>query len=209
MKSRIVHTIARSAHTDPLLPAIEKQAEVDHAPSRGPDTAPVTVVVFSDFQCPYCATFAEMAERYRKDNPDRIRLVFRNLPLPVHDWAELAARAGACIAQQSPSAFWKFHDLLFSKQKSITRETLPSTISDFLASATELRSDEYSKCMDSSRAQTRLDQDLAEARSLDIQATPTIFVNGRKYPGFRDDPALAAAINLESPRVHHFPLQNH
>lgn len=178
---------------------LKEQAEKDRAPTRGSDAALVNVVVFSDFQCSYCAAFSEIAERYRRQNPERIRLVFRNLSLLVHDWATPAARAGVCISKQSPSAFWKFHDLLFSKQKSITAESLPATLSGFIASTPELQSDDYSECMASTFPQNRLDQDLAEARSFGIEATPTVFINGRRYIGFRDDAAFALAINLATP----------
>jgi protein-disulfide isomerase len=255
--TRIIRSVARSAHTEPLLPTIDeetlvpgtcywqlslsiantnrrltvylspdrrfvfstlldvsadpwavdaqlsdrlkREAAKDQSPSRGAETAPVTVVVFSDFQCPYCATFSDMVERYGKDNPNRIRAVFRNLPLPVHDWAMPAARAGACVSGQSSSAFWKFHDLLFSKQKSITVENLPAIIIGFIEGTPELQSDAYSKCIGSALPQIRLDQDLVEARSLSLDATPTIFINGRKYAGFRDDAAFALAINLATP----------
>jgi len=253
-RAKIIRNIARSAHTEPLLPVIEEetlvpgtcyrrlslsvasstvrltlylspdrrfvfsnltdvsvdpwieesqrskqlaqQAEKDQAPTRGPGTAPVMMVVFSDLQCPYCAAFSETVERYRKANPDRIRVVFRNLPLSVHEWAAPAARAGICIFQQSPASFWKFHDSVLSKQRAITANNLPATIADFLASAPELNKEAYSKCMASNLPQQNLDQDLAEAMSLKIDATPTIFINGRKYTGFRDDAAFALAINL-------------
>ena len=175
------------------------QAEEDHAPVRGPNVAPVTIVVFSDLQCPYCSAFSEMVERYRKANPDRVRLVFRNLPLSVHDWAMPAARTGVCIYQQSVSAFWRFHDILLSRQKTITGANLATTITEFLANTPELRGEDYSRCMDSTLPQNRLDQDLAEAMSFRLDATPTIFINGRKYTGFRDDAAFALAINLATP----------
>jgi hypothetical protein len=258
-KSRIIRAVARSAHTEPLLPTIDDQrlvpgtcyrqlslsvassnrrltlflspdgkfvfsslldvsvdpwtadarrseelthlAASDGVPVRGPEKAPVEVVVFSDFQCPYCATFNEITERYRKANPDRIRVVHRNLPSPVHAWSGPAARAGVCIQQQNPPAFWKFHDLMFSRQKEITTESLPSLISNFLASTSEARRESYDRCMESSVPQQRLDQDLAEARSLNLDTTPAIFINGRRYTSFRDDAAFALAINLATPSV--------
>ena len=260
-RTRIVHVVARSAHTEPLLPAIEEEklvpgtcywqislsvassnrrltlflapdrrfvlsnltdvsvdpwveegkraeqlaqhAEHDHAPTRGPGAAPVTVVVFSDLQCPYCRGFSDMVERYRKENPNRVRLVFRNLPLSTHDWGTPAARAGVCISQQSSSAFWKFHDLMLNKQTSITRENLPGNISEFLKDTPEIRGDEYLKCMNSTVPESRLGQDLSEAVSLRLDATPTIFINGRKYTGFRDDAAFALAVNLANPAEFH------
>lgn len=178
---------------------LKREIEKDQPPIRGPDGAPVTIVVFSDFQCPYCTAFHEVVERYRKTNPDRVRLVFRNLPLPVHDWAVQAARAGVCMSQQSLSAFWKYHDLILSKQKSLTAENLPTTITELLANTPEVRGEGYSKCVNSGFPERRLGEDLAEARSLNVDATPTIFINGRKYTSFRDDAAFSFAINLATP----------
>jgi len=253
LRSHIVRVVARSAHTEPVLPTIEEEklvpgtcywqlslsaanssrkltlfltpdrrflssklidlyvdqetvdaqlasklyedAEGDHVPILG-SGAPVTVVVFADFQCPYCASFEESVGRYRRANPGRIRLVFRNLPLSVHAWATPAARAGVCIYNQDPSAFWRFHDFIFSEQRNITAETLSLTVSEFVARTPGIRTEDYSKCLSSALPQQRLDRDLANARSLAIQSTPTIFINGRKYAGFVNDAAFALAVDL-------------
>jgi protein-disulfide isomerase len=254
IRTRILRIVARSAHTEPIMPTIEEEklvldtcywqltlavknsnrrltlylapdrhfvfsnltdisvdplledakiaaqlsahAKRDHAPETGPTSAQVEVVVFSDFQCPYCATFSQMIERWQKENAGRIRIVFRNLPLPVHEWAEPAARAGFCISRQSVPAFWKFHDLLFSKQNEINAERLPSVINQFLSGTTDLQSETFKECIASEFPQKHLAIDLEEARSFDVQAIPTVFINGRKYAGFRDDAGLAFAINL-------------
>jgi protein-disulfide isomerase len=113
----------------------------------------------------------------------------------MHDWAELAARAGICISQQSPAAFWKFHDFLFPKQTTLTDGTVASVVSDFVTEE-RLSNDDYSRCIIDSKSKQRLDLDLSEARSYGVSATPTVFVNGKKYLGFRDEAAFATAVNL-------------
>ena len=137
-----------------------------------------------------------MVQDYRKTNPDRIQFIFRNSPLSTHSWAVPAAQAGICIAQESPAAFWKFHDLVFSQQKNLTSESLLSTVHDFIAMTPEVGGAEYSKCMKSPYPQARLDQDVAEARKYDVHGTPTVFINGRRHAGFRDEEDFARAVNL-------------
>jgi protein-disulfide isomerase len=173
-----------------------QRADAQHAPARGPESAPATVVEFSDFQCSFCAAFAQTFQRYAKENPDKVRLIFRNFPLPEHGWAMGAARAGICIAQQSSAAFWQFHDFVFARQQGLTEESLTSAIEGFVASVPDLNRDLYARCMATSYPQARLEQDLAEARSLDIHATPTLFINGRRYGGLRDDSAFKSAVDL-------------
>ena len=82
--------------------------------SKGPETAPVTIVAFSDFQCPYCRYFADMLREVLPDEKDRIRIVFHHLPLSIHAWARSAAEAAACAQLQSSAAFWSIHDYLFA-----------------------------------------------------------------------------------------------
>lgn len=171
-----------------------EEARIDEAPARGPQSAPVTVVEFSDFQCPYCARFAAMVDRYQKENPQKIRLVFRNYPLPIHNWAMPAAHAGSCVLQQSAAGFWQLHDFLFSQQRSITEENLRSMIDSFIGKRGDLNGAEYRKCADSLPAEKLLARDLTEAQSYDIRSTPTVFINGRRYGMFRDDAGFAAAI---------------
>lgn len=163
---------------------LRAEAEVDHPPSRGPEGAPVTVVLFSDFQCPYCASFSQMVEQYQKDNPDKIRLVFRNNPLPMHKWAKDAARAGICVARQNPDAFWQFQEFLFLKQKETTTDNLQERINEFLQTALGVSTAKYLECMSGPYPETRLNRDVDEATAYHIHSTPTLFINGRRHGGF-------------------------
>jgi protein-disulfide isomerase len=157
---------------------LHAEAEVDHPPSRGPEGAPVTVVLFSDFQCPYCASFSQMVEQYQKDNPGKIRLIFRNNPLPMHKWAKDAARAGICVARQAPDAFWQFQEFLFLKQKETTADNLQERVKEFLQTV------KYLECMSGPYPETRLNRDVDEATTYHIHSTPTLFINGRRHGGF-------------------------
>ena len=153
-------------------------------PRRGPESAPVTVVVFSDFQCPFCAKLTVMLEKYRKQHPDQVREVFADALVAAHDWAKAAARSGLCIARQDNDAFWRFHDMLYSMQPVMSGEGLQSFVDQFTSSDRRLDATSYKGCMSSSYPEATLDAEMAESRTLDIHATPTIFVNGQKYAGF-------------------------
>ncbi len=179
-----------------LAARLKREADALKAPSLGPASAPVTVVVFSDFQCPFCASFSAMVTSYRADKPDAIRLLFRNLPLAAHEWAAPAARTGVCIAQQSPAAFWRFHDRIFSQQKLMSPAQLVHTVEQFISGSPELSASDFAKCMASSYPAERVERDALEGRDLEIHGTPAVFINGRRYAGFRDEAAFAAAVGL-------------
>lgn len=176
-----------------------QEATTDKPPALGSSSAPVTLVEFSDFQCPYCARLSKMIELYRKENPDKVRVIFRHFPLPIHGWATPAARAGSCIAKQSEAAFWQFHDLLFSQQKTITAESLSTMIENFLREAPQLKKVEFHQCVGALSPENVVDRDLAEARNYHVVSTPTVFINGRQYGMFRNDAAFAAAIDAATP----------
>jgi protein-disulfide isomerase len=174
---------------------LRTEAEVDHPPISGPEGAPVTVVVFSDLQCPYCAAFSRMVEQYQKDNPGKLRLVFRNNPLPMHKWAKDAARAGICVARQDSDVFWQFQDFLFAKQKETTSDNLDEHIKEFLQAVTGVSSNKYQECMASPYPQTRLNRDIDEASTYKIHSTPTLFINGRRHAGFGSVEEFAAVVD--------------
>ncbi|MGB8132506.1 MAG: thioredoxin domain-containing protein [Candidatus Angelobacter sp.] len=178
-----------------------ENARLDGAPSRGQGSTAVSVVVFSDFQCPFCAAFTRMFDQYMKENPGKVRVIFRNAPLSIHPWAKPAAEAGICISRQNPAAFWQFHDLLFSKQKAVTSQTLGAEIDGLIRGLPGVNRDEYAKCMASSYPNERLQQDLDLARSYNIHSTPTVFINGKRHGGFRDLAEFVSAVDLASKTV--------
>ncbi len=178
-----------------LAERLGREAVAAQAPVLGPASAPVTVVVFSDFQCPYCASLGTIVSRYRETHPDTIRVFFRHYPLTMHEWAAPAARAAICISRQSQPSFWRFHDLLFSQQKAMSPAQLVRAVEQFISSSPELSATEFAGCMTSAYPAERLQQDEREARALDIHATPSVFINGRRYGGFRDDAAFSAAVS--------------
>ena len=158
---------------DPPRQQIELQA-ADR--SRGPADAPVVIVEFSDFECPYCgratATLATLIDRY----PDEIRFVYKDFPLPNHPNAFKAAEAGHCAHDQGK--FWEFHDRLFTAQQSLDVESL-KTYADELG----LDAGEFGACLDDGRHAPSVDREMAAGRGYGADSTPTLFINGRAVFG--------------------------
>ena len=152
--------------------------------SSGSATAPVTVVVFSDFQCPFCKQAAEiLREESLIRNGVDVRLVFRHMPLPMHPWAQQAAQAAACAQFQSGTAFWAFHDALFRDQPQITQQNISARISGIGAGIPGIDQTKFKECMDRqmSLGVVLRDKDLAQHSG--ATGTPTVFVNGSMIPG--------------------------
>ncbi|MGI6657347.1 MAG: thioredoxin domain-containing protein [Desulfobulbus sp.] len=148
-----------------------QQIDITGAPIRGKENAPVTLVVFSDFECPWCGKLEEPLAEILVKNPETVRLVFKHLPLPVHPQAESAARAA--IAAQKQGKFWEMHDALFH-----VANWTPGVI-DETAQRIGLDMEQFKQDMDSQATTLQLDKDRNDAQNADVTATPSVFVNGR------------------------------
>ena len=162
------------------------------APSKGPASARVTIELFSDFQCPFCSRLSPTLDTLMANNPGKIRLVWRNYPLPFHTSAQLAAEAALeAHAQGGDRKFWQMHDLLFANQRALDRADL-----ERYASQIGLDVRRFGSALDShvhaSTVQT--DMDAANATGSSI-GTPTCFVNGRKVEGAQPLSALQTAVD--------------
>ena len=168
---------------DPLE-QIMRQISLEHQPERGPKDAKVTIVEYSDFQCPFCArVYATLENDVLKDYGDKVRLVFKNFPLTsIHPWAGDAALASECAFQQGNDKFWAMYNGLFSKQSDITRENLKDKAGDIARDA-GLDTARFQECFDGRKAQAAVDADVHEASALGVNSTPTFFVNGRRLSG--------------------------
>lgn len=173
---------------DPTPPAddVVEQVAIGSAPTRGPATAPITVVVFGDFQCPYCAKLAREIEVLERELGDDLRVVYKNRPLPMHDKARAAARAA--LAADEQGAFWAFHDGLFDGG-ALDRASLETRAADL-----GLDVDRFREAMGSSRVEARIHEDEREAGRLDVKGTPTMFVNGRRVTGAQPIETLRALV---------------
>jgi protein-disulfide isomerase len=160
------------------------------APTKGPDNAPVTIVEFSDFQCPFCAkvvpTLKQIEERYK----DRVRIVWKHLPLSVHKNARDAALAAEVARKQGK--FWEFHDRLFANQEKLGLEDLKAHAKDLELDMTRFEAD-----LQKAEDKKRIDADVAEAATLGISGTPGFFVNGRFVYGAQPYETFAKIIDEE------------
>ena len=174
---------------DPTAEEKRRQAEMrrdlergDGCASLGPAGAPVTVVVFSDFQCPYCRNFAETLRQVAREEK-RVRFLFRNLPLGMHAWAKPAAEAAACVRDQSGEAFWRVHDYLFAHQEELTPDNLNPRLMGFVRSLHGLRPEQVRTCVEKQLSAPRIQRDVALAAANQVTGTPAVFVNGRRLNG--------------------------
>ncbi len=163
--------IALSPPDPPILPV-----SVDGDPSIGPTDAPVTIVEFSDFQCPACQKSVTVLKELRRLYREQIRLVYRDYPAPNHPHAPQAAEAAQCAGEQNK--FWEYHDILFDRQT-------PGKGWDFPALAKELglELDTFATCLNTRRYRDEVAKDLYDGLTLGIASTPTFFINGRPLVG--------------------------
>lgn len=173
------------------------------AASRGRKDATVTLVEFSDFECPYCQRLTAMLEKEIIPNDPDLKVVFRNFPLPMHPWAEQAAEIATCAEMQSDTVFWKLHDYLFSNQRDIT----PTNVSEKLFAVADaepgIKHDVFHACVDEALTMGPVSKDVEIGKRFGVRATPTIFLNGSKVEGVRDAAQLKELI--ESARAGKLP----
>jgi protein-disulfide isomerase len=162
-------------------------------PSQGPADALVTMVVFSDFQCPFCSRLNPTVEQLMRAYPTQLRVVWRNLPLPFHPNAMPAAEAAMeAFAQGGDGAFWQMHGLIFEHQRDLTRETL-----DRLAAQVGLDVQRFQAAMDSHAHQDAIEADMALAEQIGARGTPNSFLNGVQVTGAQPYEAFVEVMDAE------------
>jgi protein-disulfide isomerase len=172
--------------------------KTEFQPSMGTPGAPVVLVLFTDYQCNFCRDEAKML----RDNllsayPKEVRLYLKDFPIEqIHPWAKTAAIAGRCVFRQDPAAFWDYHDWVFDKQREITSENFKSKFLEF-AGSKQLDVLQLTRCLDTRATEAEVNQSIAEARALNVTATPTLFVNGRRLAGNPGWPSLRQIIDFE------------
>lgn len=162
----------------PFTPAQEALSKGINGPSRGPADAPVTVVEFSDLQCPHCKEAQPTIDKLMSDEKN-VRLVFQNFPLPSHDWAAKAAYYGDCIGRTSPDSFWKYVASVYDAQKDITASNADEKLTA-LAEQAGAKGRDTAACAAKPETVGRVQQSVALGTELEVSGTPTLFVNGRK-----------------------------
>ena len=162
------------------------------SPFRGKENAPVTIVEFSDFECPYCQRAVPFLDEVLKKNPGTVKLVFKNMPLSAHPYADIAA--GAALAAKEQGKFWEFYTALFAAPE------LNDQIIDGIAARLNLDIPRFKKDIASAKIRQELEQDLQDADTAGVTGTPAIFINGRALRS-RTLPAIQKLIDDELKKV--------
>lgn len=165
------------------------EVSVDDDPAVGPEDAAVTIVEFSDFQCPYCARFqAETLPQILSNYGDQVRFVYRDFPLTsIHANALKAAEASECADDQGK--YWEYHDLLFQNQSALDEESLKS-----YAASLGLETGTFNDCLASGKYTKEVAKDLQDGSNAGVQGTPSFFINGTPIRGAQPFAAFQAAI---------------
>jgi protein-disulfide isomerase len=180
-------------YKDRFDPAHAREVPIDGSPVKGPEGAPVTIVEFADFECPFCAKmYGKLSEAYAK-NPGQVRVVYKFCPLPMHEHAEIAARAG--IAAYTQGKFWEMHDRMYSNQKRLTLADLEGYARDLGLDMAKFRED-----LESPQTSARLERDKKLADAVGVSATPTLFINGREFDLRQDLQEWLASELKNAPR---------
>ncbi len=166
--------------------------EVGTSPSTGAQDAKVTIVEFSDFQCPFCAKGADLLKEIKKKYGNKVKVAFKNFPLPFHNHAEKAAVAGLCANEQGTEYFWKMHDAMFANQDALDPEGLKKT-----AGKVGVKLDAFEKCLAENKYLAQVQADMEEGKKVKVKSTPTFFINGQLINGAQPMEVFAEIIDEE------------
>jgi len=161
-------------------PFAETRQELQKAtgPTKGPASAPVTIVEFSDLQCPHCKAAEPIVERLLSEEPN-VHFIWENFPLPSHDWAFKAASYADCLGRENKDAFWKFVKGVFDAQEQITAQNADEKLGGIVTAAGGNAAN-VAACAAKPETADRVKQSVALGKTVDVTGTPTLFINGRK-----------------------------
>jgi protein-disulfide isomerase len=190
-KANFVDQLKQSHGAATFLEPLRARVEIAGSPSQGPVDAPVTLVEFSDFQCPYCAVEFNTLRQVMSKYGSQVRLVYRNFPLfQIHPNAQKAAEAGLCAADQGH--FWEMHDLMFQSQSQLDEVALKAK-----AAQLKLDPEAFNTCLATAQHADRVRKDLNAGAMLGVSGTPALFINGRFVSGAVPFAQIARIIDEE------------
>ena len=194
---RIVRGVVYDIAQNPFKVENDK-LKTEGRPGLGTPGASVVITEFSDFECPYCREEAKLLhDNLLKDYPKDVRLYFFDFPLEqIHPWAKAAAMAGRSIFKQSATAWWDYHDWIFDKQTEINADNLKAKVLEF-AKTRSLDLDQLTKSIESGEMEAEVNKSIQLGQSLNVNQTPTLFINGRRVAGASSWKDLKFVIDYE------------
>jgi protein-disulfide isomerase len=181
----------KAANLRVLLEPPRQSIEVAaHDPVRGAATAPITIVEYSDYQCPFCARVNPTLDKVRATYGDKVRIVFKDFPLPNHKEAPKAAEAAHCAGDQGK--YWEMHDRLFGNQQQLVIPVLKQHAVDLKLDAAA-----FGECLDSGKHTMRVTESMRIGEQMGVQSTPTLYVNGRPVIGAQPFEYFQSVIDEE------------
>jgi len=182
LKTAYLKTLRSQARIMVELAPPEASVSIAGAPLLGPKNAPVVLVEFADYQCPYCQKVNPDLEKLQKEFGDKLAIAFKDFPLPAHPFAEKAAEAARCAGEQGK--FWEFHNKLFEDKK-----LEPADLKQE-ATALQLNTTKFDACLDSGAEAAVVQKDAGEGKALGLAGTPSFFANGHFFSGAMSYDAL-------------------
>lgn len=183
----------------PLIKETETNSEIntnvniDDDPIKGNKNAPITIIEFSDYQCPFCTraepTIKQVLETYK----DKVRFIYRDFPLGFHQYAQKAAEASECADEQGK--FWEYHDLLFEKQSEWSSEGI-TKLKEYALNL-GLDAKQFNECLDSGKMASEVQKDFNDGQQAGVSGTPAFFINGRLVSGAQPFSAFKQVIDEE------------
>jgi len=172
------------------------------SPALGPEGAAVTVVEFSDFQCPFCSRgYQTIENQVLKEYGDKVRFIYKDYPLPFHPWAEPAAIAAACVLEQKDTAaYWKLYSYYFENQKDLNAQNLKDKSLEVLK-GTKVDPAKFTECLDGKKTQDIVKAEMAEGSSVGVTGTPAFIINGRLISGAQPFEQFKSVIDDELARA--------
>ncbi|MEE9213604.1 MAG: thioredoxin domain-containing protein [Thermodesulfobacteriota bacterium] len=174
---------------------VKDKISLENTPVKGSEKASVTVVEYSDFQCPFCKKGKDMLPQILEEYDGKVKIYYKQMPLPNHNWARQASVASYCVFQQDKDKFWEFHDMVFDNQNDIKLINSNEKFNEYSKNI-GLDTKKFKDCLNSKEVSNLVDKDMKEAQSIGVSSTPTFVVDGMIVPGANPD-GLKSAIELK------------
>jgi len=196
--TRIIQGTVYNATENPFKKDLDK-LKTDGAPNFGTQGATVVIVEFSDFECPYCQKEAKtLRDHLLKTYPTQVHLYFKQFPLTsIHPWSKAAAIASRCVFRQKPEEFWKYHDWIFENQGEIDPDNFKQKVLGWANDEKTIDTLQLTSCIDNRATEAEVDKDIADGHALNVDSTPTLFINGRRLNTAAEWPTLQTIIDYE------------